>query len=288
MLSNSLTHIVSILSLICYFAYIMVMHGTVGFLISSAILLLLASFLDHIEHITIGLLIIGLSISIYVRQHPKLLKKEGFEDGKKESDKEVPLDNDPALVASTTAAKPSTKTVTKETTAIADTYDQAGTSKAAEPTATKAAPGKPTPEPAIDAAAVTKGVQDAMDKLKKTTANTMAATQDSTASKAGSSENFQEPSAGLFKLGELPSEMKQGPFVDVATTMTKAMGSLQPDQIKAMTEESQSLLDTQKNLMNMLQSMRPVLQDGRQLLDTFGSIFSGLGSMGGTNINGKA
>jgi len=285
MLSNSLTHIVSILSLICYFAYITVMHGTIGFLISSAILLLLASFLDHIEHITIGLLIIGLSISIYVRQHPKLLKKEGFEDGK---DKEVPLDNDPALVASTTAPGPSTKTTTKETKAVADTYDQAGTSKAAEPTATKGAPAKPTPEPAIDAAAVTKGVQDAMDKLKKTTANTMAATQDSTASKAGSSENFQEPSAGLFKLGELPSEMKQGPFVDVATTMTKAMGSLQPDQIKAMTEESQSLLDTQKNLMNMLQSMRPVLQDGRQLLDTFGSIFSGLGSMGGTNINGKA
>jgi hypothetical protein len=286
MLSNSLTHIVSIIALICYFAYIMVMHGTIGFLISSAILLLLASFLDHIEHITIGLLIIGLTISIYLRQNPKLLKKEGFEDGK-EADKEVPLDNDPALVASTTAPGPSTKTTTKETNAIADTYDQAGTSKAATATAAVATPGKPTPEPAIDAAAVTKGVQEAMTALQKTTANTMAATQDSTASKAGSSENFQEPSAGLFKLGELPSEIKQGPFVDVATTMTKAMGSLQPGQIKAMTEESQSLLDTQKNLMNMLQSMRPVLQDGRQLLDTFGSIFSGLGSMGGTNINGK-
>lgn len=263
------------------------MHGTIGFLISSAILLLLASFLDHIEHITIGLLIIGLTISIYLRQNPKLLKKEGFEDGK-EADKEVPLDNDPALVASTTAPGPSTKTTTKETKAIADTYDQAGTSKAATATAAVATPGKPTPEPAIDAAAVTKGVQEAMTALQKTTANTMAATQDSTASKAGSSENFQEPSAGLFKLGELPSEIKQGPFVDVATTMTKAMGSLQPGQIKAMTEESQSLLDTQKNLMNMLQSMRPVLQDGRQLLDTFGSIFSGLGSMGGTNINAKA
>jgi len=36
----------------------------------------------------------------------------------------------------------------------------------------------------------------------------------------------------------------------------------------------------------MLQSMRPVLQDGRQLLDTFGSIFGGLGSLGGTNIAG--
>ena len=97
---------------------------------------------------------------------------------------------------------------------------------------------------------------------------------------------LQEPSAGLFKLGELPSEMKKGPFVDVATTMTKAMGSLQPDQIAAMTAESQSLLDTQKNLMGMLQTMSPVLQDGRQLLDTFSNIFSGLGGIGG--LPGKA
>jgi hypothetical protein len=66
--------------------------------------------------------------------------------------------------------------------------------------------------------------------------------------------------------------------------MSKAMGALKPDQLAAMTAESKSLLETQQNLMGMLESMRPVLQDGRQLLDTFGSIF---GSMGGMGMNLK-
>jgi hypothetical protein len=117
----------------------------------------------------------------------------------------------------------------------------------------------------------------------------VAAFQPSVASNAGkASDGFQGPSAGLFKLGELPSEMKKGPFIDAASTMTKAMNALQPDQMAAMTAESQSLLETQKNLMGMLQSMRPVLQDGRQLLDTFSGIFGGLGGLAGGKVEGKA
>jgi hypothetical protein len=128
-----------------------------------------------------------------------------------------------------------------------------------------------------------------MASINSVKENTMgAAAQVSAASKAGDAENFQEPSAGLFKLGELPSEMKKGPFVDVASTMSKAMSSLQPEQMAAMTAESQSLLETQKNLMGMLQSMRPVLQDGRQLLDTFGSIFGNLGGLTGDKVTGKS
>jgi hypothetical protein len=87
--------------------------------------------------------------------------------------------------------------------------------------------------------------------------------------------------SGLFKLGEMPSEMKEGPHVDVAATMQNALSALGPDQMAAMTKESQSLLETQKNLMSMLQSMRPVLQDGRQLLDTFSGIFGNLQGVGG-------
>jgi hypothetical protein len=87
--------------------------------------------------------------------------------------------------------------------------------------------------------------------------------------------------SGLFKLGEMPSEMKEGPHVDVAATMQNALSALGPDQMAAMTKESQSLLETQKNLMGMLQSMRPVLQDGRQLLDTFSGIFGNLQGVGG-------
>jgi hypothetical protein len=92
---------------------------------------------------------------------------------------------------------------------------------------------------------------------------------------------FQGSQAGLFKLGEMPSEAKEGPHVDVAATMQNALSALGPDQMAAMTKESQSLLETQKNLMGMLQSMRPVLQDGRQLLDTFSGIFGNLQGVGG-------
>ena len=84
-------------------------------------------------------------------------------------------------------------------------------------------------------------------------------------------------SASLFQLGKLPSESALGPHVDIATTMNNALSALQPDQMAAMTAESNSLVETQKNLMNMLQTMRPVLQDGRQLLDTFSGIFGNLG-----------
>jgi hypothetical protein len=40
-------------------------------------------------------------------------------------------------------------------------------------------------------------------------------------------------------------------------------------------------METQRNLMNMLQSMKPVLNDGRQLLDTFSGIFGGLNGVMG-------
>ena len=86
---------------------------------------------------------------------------------------------------------------------------------------------------------------------------------------------------GLFKLGEMPSEEKDGPHVDVGSTLMKAMSALQPDQIKAMTTDTQALLQTQQNLMGMLQSMQPILKDGRKLLDTFSGIFGSDGGLGG-------
>jgi len=260
-MTSSLTYILSIIALIAYFGYIILLHGTVGFLVSTAIFLILSAFLDHTEYVTIGLLIIGLTLSIYVRREGIYL--EGFEDS---SGATVPTEEPKKEEKATT-----TPVAPSETTA--------------------STPANPTPQPAIDPAQVAKGLKEAMTQInavkdKATDAN--AAFQPSSASKSGSADGFQEPSAGLFKLGELPSEMKKGPFIDAASTMTKAMNALQPDQMAAMTAESQSLLETQKNLMGMLQSMRPVLQDGRQLLDTFSGIFGGLGGLTGGKVEGKA
>jgi hypothetical protein len=76
-----------------------------------------------------------------------------------------------------------------------------------------------------------------------------------------------------FKLGEIPSQVKNGPHIDAASTLVKAINSLNPDQIKAMSKDTQQLIDTQKSLMGMLGSMKPMLNDGKELMDTFQQMF---------------
>ena len=86
-------------------------------------------------------------------------------------------------------------------------------------------------------------------------------------------EEFQSATNELFKLGKMPSEHKEGPMLDVGNTVMKAMNSLDPNTISSMTADTKKLLDTQKGLMSMLTQMRPVLADGRELLQTFSGMF---------------
>jgi hypothetical protein len=78
---------------------------------------------------------------------------------------------------------------------------------------------------------------------------------------------------GLFKLGVLPEETKGGFHIDQGTTVMNALNALKPDQVKAMTEDTKKLIETQKNLMGMLGSMKPMLQDGKQMMETFQEMF---------------
>ena len=80
---------------------------------------------------------------------------------------------------------------------------------------------------------------------------------------------------GLFKLGELPSEAKDGNYIDVGTTIMKSLSALKPDQINQMTSDTKTLLETQKSLMTMLNTMTPMLVDGQQLLSSFSGMFGG-------------
>jgi hypothetical protein len=54
-----------------------------------------------------------------------------------------------------------------------------------------------------------------------------------------------------FKLGEIPSQAKGGPHIDAGSTLMKAIKSLNPDQINAMSKDTQQLIETQKSLMGM-------------------------------------
>ena len=78
---------------------------------------------------------------------------------------------------------------------------------------------------------------------------------------------------GLFKLGAFPTEEKGGFHIDQGTTVLNALNALKPDEVKKMSEDTQKLIDTQKSLMMMLGTMKPMLNDGRQLMETFQQMF---------------
>lgn len=92
--------------------------------------------------------------------------------------------------------------------------------------------------------------------------------------KAETTQGFKgAPDDGQFKLGVLPEEKKGGYHIDQGTTVMNALNALKPDQIQAMSADTQKLIDTQKSLMTMLSSMKPMLQDGKQMMDTFQEMF---------------
>jgi hypothetical protein len=66
----------------------------------------------------------------------------------------------------------------------------------------------------------------------------------------------------LGKAYTLPSEEDdKGYHLDAGTTFMNAYKSLKPDQIAAMTRDTQELLATQKSLVAMLDSFAPLMKD---------------------------
>lgn len=89
-------------------------------------------------------------------------------------------------------------------------------------------------------------------------------------------ETFQESqnAGGLFKLGQIPKDEKGGHHIDAGTTVMNAINALKPDQIKAMTLDTKQLIETQKSLMGMLQTFQPMVNEGKQMMETFQEMFS--------------
>lgn len=76
-----------------------------------------------------------------------------------------------------------------------------------------------------------------------------------------------------FKLGEIPKQVKEGPHIDASATLMSAIKSLDPNQINAMTKDTKQLIETQKSLMSMLGTMKPMMNDGKELMETFNQMF---------------
>jgi hypothetical protein len=70
----------------------------------------------------------------------------------------------------------------------------------------------------------------------------------------------------LGKAYKLPNERDDGEYhLDAGTTFLNAYKALKPDQIAAMTKDTQELLATQKSLVGMLNSFAPLIQDMKQI-----------------------
>jgi hypothetical protein len=75
----------------------------------------------------------------------------------------------------------------------------------------------------------------------------------------------------LGKPYKLPSENDDKGFhLDAGTTFLNAYKALKPDQIAAMTKDTQDLLATQKSLVSMLDSFGPLLKDMNKITGFFG------------------
>ncbi len=83
--------------------------------------------------------------------------------------------------------------------------------------------------------------------------------------------------ADMFQLGtkyKMPSEADDSDFhLDAGTTFMNAYKALKPDQIAAMTKDTQELMETQKQLMSTLHTLKPLITDGKQMMEMFQSYF---------------
>jgi len=83
--------------------------------------------------------------------------------------------------------------------------------------------------------------------------------------------------AEMFELGKkykAPSEEDDKDFhLDAGTTFLNAYKSLKPDQVAAMTKDTQDLMQTQKQLMSTLHTLKPLIKDGKEMMNMFQSYF---------------
>ena len=294
--STGLSYTLAVLALIIYIFFITSSIGVSGLLLSFAIGMIAAAFIEPLELVVALVIVAGILLTVASKQLfiQQILsaKTEGFDSGspgmgtgKSISDRVVSLEEGTYRLP---ANRPRVKAVYSEIGfGYAPVQSTEGFQDVPQDDDEEGEEADSTPAPKSEAANTNKLVdKDAADVVaaaataKPDTESTVpgGGIQPSAASSAAApaADGFTN-SASLFQLGKLPSESALGPHVDIASTMNNALSALQPEQMAAMTAESNSLVETQRNLMNMLQTMRPVLQDGRQLLDTFSGIFGNLG-----------
>ena len=272
---NKLTFQISLVVLAITALYTLVYSGLAGLLMSSAVALIAAAFLEPFE------LVVGVTVVfaiLFTTVGKRLIRSlEMFQnpDGAKEI-----LGRVRGMEMKYHPVQHQIRDPRREPAGVYDPMVEGF--EDVQPTKPKEGESSKSAAASTAATATNQVASDMVKAITSTAAGTSAtagATAGATASATPpadvSSEEFQSATGGLFKLGKMPSEHADGPKLDAGKTIMKAMSSFDPKTISSMTEDTKKLLETQKGLMSMLNQMRPVLADGKELLNTFSGMFSG-------------
>jgi hypothetical protein len=89
-------------------------------------------------------------------------------------------------------------------------------------------------------------------------------------------ENEEKKKENAEETKESPSPAPpktSDPHVDIGTTILHAYRNLSPEQIGGMRRDTKELMGLQKELMGSLAEMKPAIEQGAELLKTFGTFF---------------
>ena len=250
---TQITYHISLVLLGLTAVYLMLYSGLTGILIVSAITMIAAAFLESVEMVTAACVLAALLYVLVFKRHIKNL--EPFQDSQASIQSRIGSiqkkysQRSPALLESRAPQGVYHKSVEGFADVISEEKEGASSDSSS-------------------ASAQTVSQIDE-EEVKRVTAAIGSDQKDKQIAK----EEFQSATNGLFKLGQMPSEREDGPRLDAGSTIMKAMAAFDKDTVSAMTTDTKKLLETQKGLMSMLNEMRPVLKDGKELLETFSGMF---------------
>ena len=265
---NELTFNISLGLMAVVGLYTLIYSGLTGLLLGASVALIAASMLDSFELITVTTVLFVLFYTYFLKG--MLRRFEPFQNQQEEARDIVTLlakmekNYDQVQQSPAGPCRAPAGVFNPSVEGFASAGDGKSTDEKGEPSQSGPAPNKPVN--AVDAASVVKKLSEKKPDTKKEDVKPVIAKQ---------VDEFKSATGGLFKLGEMPSENKDGPHLDAGQTLVAAMKSLDPSTVSEMTDGTKQLLETQKNLMGMLKTMTPVLAEGRELLNTFSGMFSG-------------
>jgi hypothetical protein len=260
---NSLTYNISFAILGITALYTLVYSGLTGLLICSSVTLISAAFLDQFEIIVAVSVFFAMFYIFFLKGF--LRKFEPFQND----------DNSQAILNRLAKMKGSYRQVPQE---LRDPYlEPAGVYDPAIEGFQDVQPQVPKEGESSESSAAPAKRKEEVDPQQVKEVTSAVGNAQKKSDKEIASQEMESATNNLFKVGKMPSENADGPKLDAGSTLMKAMGAFKPEQINAMTSDTKELLTTQKGLMDMLNQMRPVLADGKELLQTFSGMFGNSG-----------